>query len=156
MTKYDELCCDIDVQGDCECNYSWSAGTIDLGKGSWRGWDISPKHPIVDETGISFVRRYDDAGIKIIGHNRRGLEEWFIEKVVHAYELLNETVDADPHIRGGLPVLKNTGFTVAQLMAELSESSGVGEVSDDFDLDEHTVKRLLIALSLAFERPAAK
>lgn len=56
--------------------------------------------------------------------------------------------------RGGVPVLKGTRFTLAQLLAEISEGRSVQELAADFDLDIDIIKSYLESLAAYFDRPA--
>jgi uncharacterized protein (DUF433 family) len=80
------------------------------------------------------------------------LSEWYIECALAGSQLWRAAVTIDPEIRGGRPVLIGTGFTVAQTLAELSESSGVSEVAENFQLEESKIRDVLDSLSLLFER----
>jgi uncharacterized protein (DUF433 family) len=80
------------------------------------------------------------------------IAEWYAECAVTGLVLYHACVDVNPHIRGGRPVLRGTGFTVASTLAELAETSGVVEVADRFNLQAQTIHDLLDALSLLFER----
>ncbi len=82
--------------------------------------------------------------------------EWYIECQMHGLETIGQATEIDPERRGGLPVLRGTGFTVAQLLAELSETSGVEELAEDFNLDPDLIRGLLNGLSLMFQRPHKK
>lgn len=77
---------------------------------------------------------------------------WYAECAVTGATLMNHCVDVHPYVRGGRPVLKGTTFTVADVLAELSETNGVEEVAQDFSLKAKTIRDLLGALSLLFER----
>lgn len=81
------------------------------------------------------------------------LDEWFSECVLWGHLALRDVVEVDPNRRGGIPVLKGTRFTVGQTLAELADSAGVQEVGERFDLNEETIRELLLGLALVFERP---
>jgi uncharacterized protein (DUF433 family) len=81
------------------------------------------------------------------------LEQWFAECAIWGHEALQNAVEVDPRRRGGIPVLKGTRFTVGQTLAELAESAGVPEVAERFDLDETTIRELLMGLALLVDRP---
>jgi uncharacterized protein (DUF433 family) len=82
------------------------------------------------------------------------VETYIIECVANGS--LSQYIDIDPEIRGGVPVLHGTRFTVAQALAELAETSCLTEFSEEFDIDVEVVKNMLIGLSLIFQRPFSK
>src|SRR6266568_885309 len=55
--------------------------------------------------------------------------------------------------RGGVPVLRGTRVTVAEVLAEIADSSGVQEIADNFKLDAEQVKGVISALSLLVSQP---
>lgn len=63
---------------------------------------------------------------------------------------LVETISVDPEIRGGRPTLPGTGYMIADLLAELSDSRGVTDVAERFDLDAKKISDFLDALSSCF------
>jgi uncharacterized protein (DUF433 family) len=59
----------------------------------------------------------------------------------------------DENRRSGLPCLRNTRFTISQLIAEIAERGSVSEVSDTFDLDPDTVRGALEDVATFFDHP---
>jgi uncharacterized protein (DUF433 family) len=93
------------------------------------------------------------------GSALRGLSaatEWYVQSQVHGLVALRNVVDVDPERRSGIPVLRGTRFTVAQVLAELAETEGVEELAENFDLDVHKIKDLLNGFSLLLNRPFDK
>lgn len=82
--------------------------------------------------------------------------EWYVECQIHAFVTITDVVEVDPHRRGGVPVLRGTNFTVAQIFAELAETNGVDEIADNFDLDVDMIRDVLNGFSLAMQRPWGK
>lgn len=82
-------------------------------------------------------------------------ERWVTECLTFGYQSLDNAVDVDPDIHGGVPVLHGTRFTVSQALAEIAETRGPADFAEDFGLDVESVRRLLVALSLVFQRPWA-
>jgi uncharacterized protein (DUF433 family) len=80
---------------------------------------------------------------------------WYIECEVNGLRYLQGAVDVDPDRRGGVPLLKGTGFTVAQALAELADGSGVPELAERFNLDPEVIREILNGLSLMFQRRIA-
>ncbi len=84
------------------------------------------------------------------------MNQWLVKCVTSGYERLARCVTIDPEIRGGVPVLNGTRFTVAQTFVELVETSGVRELAEKFDIDPEVVRDMLIGLSLVLQRPAVE
>ena len=68
--------------------------------------------------------------------------------------LLKDCIEVHPQKRGGVPVLRGTRFTVAQLLAEIAEGRSVAELAEDFDLDLDLIKKCLQGLAQSFDSPA--
>ncbi|HLQ43163.1 MAG TPA: DUF433 domain-containing protein [Planctomycetaceae bacterium] len=79
-------------------------------------------------------------------------EQWLAERTEHAARELRECVEFDPGKRCGVPVLKGTRMSVAQLLAELGEGRSTVEVAEDFDLDAALVKRFVCGLAVCLDR----
>lgn len=84
------------------------------------------------------------------------LLEWYIECEVNGLRILEQSVDVDPDIRGGLPVLKGTGFTVAQTLAEIAEGPAADDLARRFNLVANDIREMLNGLSLVLQRPFSR
>ena len=62
-------------------------------------------------------------------------------------------IEIDPERRGGRPVLAGTGFTIAQLLAEIADGASPDEVADNFSLDREVVRSALFALAFWIDHP---
>lgn len=82
-------------------------------------------------------------------------EAWLAEHVKSAPSVLCDCVEVNPNKRGGIPVLKGTRFTVAQLFAELADGRSVIELAEAFELDLDNMKALLQGFSTHLDRPMA-
>jgi uncharacterized protein (DUF433 family) len=80
-------------------------------------------------------------------------EERLAKRLQHAIQQLHGCVEVSLAIRGGIPVVKGTRFTVAQVLAELAEGRSIVEVADDFDLDLACLKNLLHSFAICLDRP---
>ena len=69
-------------------------------------------------------------------------------------DLLCVEMNADK--RGGVPVLRGTRFTVAQLFAELADGRSIVELAADFELEIEPIRELLQELANYFDRPAIR
>jgi uncharacterized protein (DUF433 family) len=81
-------------------------------------------------------------------------EEWLSERARYAVLMLRDCTEVNPRKRSGIPVLKGTRFTLAQILAEIAEGRSVTELAEDFDLDLELIKGFLEGLSICFDRPA--
>lgn len=115
---------------------------------------------VESESGYRSLKPYlDDWSRKDLlpGTGRKSnLLAWYIQCEMAGRECLAQVIDIDPDRRGGVPLLRGTGFTVAQTLAELAESSAVAEVASDFDIDEKLVRDLLYGFSLMTGRSFLK
>lgn len=82
--------------------------------------------------------------------------EWYFQCAYFGTETLHHCVEVNPQVRGGVPVLRGTRFTVSEAMAELADSRGVSEVAENFDLNEELIRELLSGLSLLLNQPYPK
>lgn len=53
----------------------------------------------------------------------------------------------------GVPVVKGSRISVAQIFAEMAEGMSANEVAEDFSLDPALVKRLVSGFSVCLDRP---
>src|SRR5260370_40273539 len=63
-------------------------------------------------------------------------EEWLSERLNIAVRMLDHCVEIDSCKRGGIPVLRGTRFTVAQLLAEIADGRDVGGLCTSFALGQ--------------------
>jgi len=77
------------------------------------------------------------------------------ERLRFAVETLNECIDVDANLRGGIPVVKGTRFPVSQLLAEIADSELLSGLALEFSLDGEVIRRLLEGLSICLDRPLA-
>lgn len=80
-------------------------------------------------------------------------DHWLVERMRYAARELSDCVEINPGTLGGVPVLKGTRISVAQILAELGEGHSVEDISCDFELDAELVKKLVTGLALCLDRP---
>ena len=83
-------------------------------------------------------------------------EQWLAERARQAALELRDCVEVDANKLGGVPVLKGTRISVAQILAEIGEGQSIQAVADDFALDVAQVKKLVTGLAICIDRPLAK
>jgi uncharacterized protein (DUF433 family) len=108
------------------------SNTIDPGLG--------PDHPLSHPTSAT------ESG-------RPGHEEWLAERARCALSMLRDCTEVNPRKCGGVPVLKGTRFSLAQVLAEIAEGRSVTELAEDFDLEPALIKEFLEGMAIALDRP---
>lgn len=83
-------------------------------------------------------------------------EQWLADRTRFAARELGDCVEMNPDKLGGVPVLKGSRISVAQILAEIGEGQSVEAVAADFDLDVELVKRLVTGLAVCLDRPIAQ
>ncbi len=71
----------------------------------------------------------------------------------HAVILKSDFIEINEKRRGGVPVIKGTRFTVAQLLAEIADGNSIKEIADDFHLDLNIIERLLRDIANCLDKP---
>jgi uncharacterized protein (DUF433 family) len=70
--------------------------------------------------------------------------------------ILHDSVETDPEIRGGVPVIKGTRIPVSQILAEVAEDEKISAIADDFNLDVNTLMKLFEGMAIHLDRPFRK
>lgn len=73
----------------------------------------------------------------------------------HAISLIGECVDSQTGLRGGIPCLKGTRVTLAQILAQLADGESIDDIATDLALDRESLARFLNALSIILDRAPA-
>jgi uncharacterized protein (DUF433 family) len=79
-------------------------------------------------------------------------EEWAAERVRYATLVLRECVEVDPDKRGGIPVIRGTRLTVAEIIAELAEGKTIREISTRRTVEEDKLRKVLESLAIYMDR----
>ncbi len=115
---------------------------------------IGPDHPF-----FLAVPEAEDCRLRHQNFNRAASalpdEEWLAERAKYALLVLRECVEVSPGKHGGVPVLRGTRFTVAQVFAEAGEGRSLPEIAADFNLDAELLKNLMDGFSIHLDRPLA-
>jgi uncharacterized protein (DUF433 family) len=80
-------------------------------------------------------------------------EEWLAERARYAVAMLRDCTEVNPKKCGGVPVLKGTRFSLAQVLAEIAEGRSVSELAEDFELEPAMIKEFLEGMAIALDRP---
>lgn len=71
----------------------------------------------------------------------------------HQISILANSVEIDPKVRSGVPVLKGTRIPITLLLTEIEEEGSLTEVANDRDLDVTLLKNLLNDITKLFYCP---
>jgi uncharacterized protein (DUF433 family) len=82
--------------------------------------------------------------------------EWQLERIRFGLGALRDCIEVNANKRGGVPVLKGTRFTLAQLFAEMADGRSIGEIAEDFDLDFGQLKQFLEGVAIQLDRSFIK
>lgn len=83
-------------------------------------------------------------------------DEWIATRLRKAAVILRDCVIIDADVRGGIPVLMGTRFSIAQVLAEIADGKGICDIAQEFDLDENLLRRLFEGLSIHLDRPSVR
>jgi uncharacterized protein (DUF433 family) len=67
--------------------------------------------------------------------------------------MLRDCTQVNPRKCGGIPVLKGTRFSLAQVLAEIAEGRSVSELAEHFKLEPAMIKEFLEGMAIALDRP---
>ena len=83
-------------------------------------------------------------------------DHWLIQRTQFASRELDDCIELNENKMGGVPLLKGSRISVAQVLAEISEGQSVAEVAADFDLDVSLVQRLVQGLAVCLDRSVSR
>jgi uncharacterized protein (DUF433 family) len=81
------------------------------------------------------------------------VEYRFARRMHEAVVMLRNSVEINPQKHGGVPVLKGTRITIAQVIAELADDLSLSEIADDLGLDEMQLRCFLEGMAIHLDRP---
>lgn len=71
----------------------------------------------------------------------------FEERLRFAAAALRDCVEISPLKFGGVPVLRGTRFSIAQVLSHLVDGDSVDEIAENFELDHEQITTVLHSLS---------
>lgn len=83
-------------------------------------------------------------------------EQWLAERTRYALGELADCIEVDPRKLGGVPVVRGTRVSVAQILAEIGEGESTEDVAEDLQLDPALIKRLVTGLAVCLDRVACQ
>jgi uncharacterized protein (DUF433 family) len=81
-------------------------------------------------------------------------QDWVAERVRYASLTLRDCIEVDPDLRSGVPVLRGTRFTVAQMLAELADGRSLSEIAGAFRLNEDQMRQVLESMAIYLDQSA--
>lgn len=80
-------------------------------------------------------------------------DEELTERLSVAMRLLSKSVEIDPDVRSGLPVVRGTRIAVSRIFAEIADDYRLSEIADNLDIDHDMLKDLIEGVSIRLDRP---
>jgi uncharacterized protein (DUF433 family) len=119
-------------------------------------WSLLPAHEdfgLVKDRGITVDRSANDWHAKVVAPNSNSwVEQWSVIRLWVSETMLHEAVDVNPKLRNGVPVLRDTRITIAQLIGEVADGRSTIELAEAFDLDSEVLRRFFEGLAIQFDR----
>ena len=85
--------------------------------------------------------------------------QWIVDRIKEEFENfgfanneLKNLIEMQSEKRGGVPVFKGTGITIAQFIAELADDQNISDISKDFSLSIGKMRKLLHALAIILDK----
>lgn len=80
-------------------------------------------------------------------------EIWLHDRYRQAILALHECLESNPQKLGGVPVFRETRFSVSQFLAELADNDAVDEIGEEFEVDRNRLRVFLHAFAVLLDRP---
>lgn len=115
-------------------------------------WKTRPRFPVqVQPSGRKKLRGWEGGDLPSTRHVK--YQSWLADRVNYATLLLCDSVEIDPDIRSGVPVLRGTRVPLSQALAEIAEGSSIVEIADDMEIDVSTIRGFIEGFSVWMDRP---
>ena len=88
--------------------------------------------------------------------HRLAKQVWMVQRLFTATDVLSGSVTVDPHVRGGVPVLKGTRMPLSQILAEVSDDRSLSDIAEDKELDLDLLKAFFGAMATYLDRPVTR
>ena len=75
------------------------------------------------------------------------------ERLIEAARLLEDSVEIDSAVRGGVPVIRGTRIGIGRIFAEIADDKPLSEIADSLDLDVDVLKKVIEGISIHLDRP---
>ncbi|HEX5445059.1 MAG TPA: DUF433 domain-containing protein [Pirellulales bacterium] len=79
--------------------------------------------------------------------------EVLAERLLIAVQLLNDSIEIDPDVISGVPVVRGTRISVARVLAEIADNASLSEIADNLEIDFQSLKNIIEGLSIRLDRP---
>ncbi|MGH7140562.1 MAG: DUF433 domain-containing protein, partial [Pirellulales bacterium] len=83
-------------------------------------------------------------------------EEEMAGRLSVAMRLLGNSVEIDPDVHSGLPVVRGTRVAVSRIFAEIADDYRLSEIADNFEIDHELLKNLVEGVSIRLDQPFAE
>src|SRR4051794_3090609 len=107
-------------------------------------------------SNTALTHRIDMWQVRLEDPERLDDEQWLAVRMAVSAVLLHETVVIDADIRSGVPILKGTRISIAQVLTEIADGETVDGFADEYDIDADVIKKFLDGLAIHLDRPFIK
>lgn len=80
-------------------------------------------------------------------------EELVKQRLQQVTLVLRECIEVNSRRLGGLPSLKGTRFSIAQVLSQIGDGDSIEDLAENFDLDREQLATVLHAMAACFNRP---
>ncbi len=80
-------------------------------------------------------------------------EQLIRERLRQAALALRECIEVNARKLGGVPLLKGTRFSVAQVLSQIGDGDTIDDLAENFDLDRDQLATVLHAMAACLNRP---
>lgn len=89
----------------------------------------------------------------LLEHSRSSNGEALADRLSLAVRLLNDSIEINADVLGGVPVVRGTRVSVARVLAELAENSSLSAIADNLEIDLRLLKNIVEGLSIRLDQP---
>lgn len=89
----------------------------------------------------------------ILEHSTSSNGKALADRLSLAIRLLNNSIEIDPDVLGGVPVVRGTRVSVARVLAEIADNTSLPAIADNLEIDPQLLKNIIEGLSIRLDQP---
>ena len=79
---------------------------------------------------------------------------WLANRMNYARLLMSGSIEIDPDIRSGVPVMRGTRVPLSQVLAEIADGASIEVIADDLEIDETPIREFIQSFSIFVDQPS--